>query len=128
MSDLPALRALVVEADPDLQELFEILLEGWSLRVIRDPGAIPGLAAADVDLLVIDEDDLAWPDGRTPEWLGTLTQRLPTIVLRTPAAPRHLKPSILVLPKPFPVSLFLAFVDIVRQAKANAASPPEAST
>ncbi|MBI4608105.1 MAG: hypothetical protein HY726_03760 [Candidatus Rokubacteria bacterium] len=121
------LRALVVEADRGLQELFEVLLKGWSLRFILDPWAEPDPPLGDVDLLVIDEDYSEGREESPPEWLESLTQRLPAIVLRTPALPLRTKPSILVLPKPFPVSRFLAFANTVRQAKANAVSPPEAS-
>lgn len=125
MSGSPEPRALIVEADPGLQEIFEILLEGWSLRFVRDPWVMPDPTPTDVDLLVIDEDYPEGPDGRTPKWLEALTQHLPTIVFRTPAIPRPTSPHILVLPKPFTVSLFLTFANMVRKAKVNAPSPPE---
>lgn len=125
MNDPPELRALVVEADPNMRDLFESLLNGWSIRFIRDPWVMPDPAPADLDLLVIDEDYPWRPDGSTPEWPERLTQRLPTIVLRTTSAPRRVRPTILVLPKPFPVSLFLEFVDSVRQAKAKVAPPAD---
>lgn len=125
MSEPPELRALVVEADLGLQELFEALLKGWNIRFVRDPWVTSGPVPADLDLLVVDEDYPGGPDGRIPEWLESLTQRLPTITLRAPAIPLRVNPSILVLPKPFPVSLFLEFADIVRQAKVDAASSAE---
>ena len=125
MSGSPELRALVVEADPGLREIFETLLEGWRLRFVWDPWALSGSVPADVDLLVIDEDYPQGPDGRTPRWLTALSERLPTIVLRTPPAPLRPNPSTLILPKPFPVSFFLAFVDVVRQANAHTARSPE---
>jgi len=125
MSRAPEVWALVVEPDPGLQELFQLLLKEWSLQFVRDPWATPGPPRADVDLLVIDEDYAERSDRITPEWLETLTQRLPTIVLRTPAVPLSVKPSLLVLPKPFPVSLFLTFAETVRRAKAHTESPPE---
>lgn len=124
MNTPPELRALVVEADPGLQELFETILTGWSLHFIRDPWAMPGSIPADLDLLVVDEDYQRTRAGKTPEWLESLAHRLPTIVLRPPAAPLRMNPSVLVLPKPFPVCLFLAFTDIVRQGKADTAWPP----
>lgn len=125
MTGLPEVCALVVEPDPGLREIFEILLERWTLRFVHDPWMIPGPETADVDLLIIDEDYAERSDGRPPEWLETLTRRLPTIVLRTPAVPLSVNPSLLVLPKPFPVSLFLTFAETVRRAKAHAESPPE---
>lgn len=125
MSGPLELRALIVEADPDLQGLFETILKGWSLLFVQNPWAIPDSVPADVDLLVVDEDYPGGPGGRAPEWLESLTQRLPTIVLRIPVVPRRMTPAILVLPKPFPVSLFLAFTDVVRQIKANATWLPE---
>lgn len=125
MSGPLELRALVVEADPGLQEAFETLLDGWTLRFVQDPWAIPGSVPADVDLLVVDEDYPGGPDGGTPEWLRSLTQCLPTIVLRMPAVPVGTNLSTLILPKPFLVSFFLAFADLVRQTKAAAARPSE---
>lgn len=125
MSGPPGLRALVVEADPGLREIFETLLEGWRVRFVWDPWAMSGPVPADVDLLVIDEDYPGGPDGRSPEWLTSLSERLPTIVLRTPAVPFSTNPSTLILPKPFPVAFFLAFAALVRQAKADAAHSPE---
>lgn len=128
MTGASELRALVVETDRGLREVFETLLEGWDLRFVGDPRIAPDPQADDVDLLVIDEDYTEWSGGRALEWLETLAQRLPTIVIRTAAAPRRVHPAMLILPKPFPVSRFLAFADAVRRAKANAALPPEAST
>lgn len=125
MSGPPGLRALVVEADPGLREIFETLLEGWRVRFVWDPWAMPGPVPTDLDLLVIDEDYPGGPDRRTPEWLKSLSERLPTIVLRTSPVPFSKNPSTLILPKPFPVSFFLAFVDTVRQAKASPARSPE---
>jgi len=128
MSGPLELRALIVEADPGLQEMFEILLEGWSLRFVGDPWVMPDPTPANVDLLVIDEDYPGGPDWRTLESLESLTRHLPTIVLRTAGAPLRVNPTMLILPKPFPVSLFLTFADAVRQAKANATPPPEPCT
>jgi len=128
MSELPELRALVVEADPGLREIFETLLEGCSVRFVWDPWAMPGPVPTDVDLLVIDEDYPDGSDGRSPEWLKSLSERLPTIVLRTPVASFRTNPSTLILPKPFPVAFFLAFAALVRQAKADAARSAEEGT
>ncbi len=125
MSGAPECCALVVEGDPGLREMFELLLEGWTLRFVQDPWAVPDPSPVDADLLVIDEDYAERSDRRIPEWLEALAQRLPTIVLRTPATPSLTNPAILVLPKPFPVSLFLTFAQRVRRTKADAASPPE---
>lgn len=119
------LRALVVEADPGLREIFETLLEGWRIRFVWDPWALSGPVPADVDLLVIDEDYPGGPDGRTPEWLKALSQRFPTIVFRTEAVAPRLSPATLALPKPFAAGFFLAFADLVRQEKANAARSRE---
>jgi len=127
MTGAPELRALVVETDPGLREVFETLLEGWGLRFVRDPRVAPDPPADDVDLVVIDEDYTEWSGGRTPEWLDALTRRLPTIVIRTAAAPRRVHSALLILPKPFPVSGFLGFADAVRRSKTSAPLPPEAS-
>lgn len=124
MSRPTELRALVVEADPGLREIFETLLGGWSLHFVQDPWTMPDPVPGDIDLLVLDEDYPGGPDGRIPAWLQSLIQRLPTIVLRTPTVPLRMNSLSLILPKPFPVSFFLAFADLVRQAKANLAPPP----
>lgn len=108
-------RALVVEADPSLRELFEVLLEGWELRVISTAVAPP---AESVDLLIFDNEDLS--PGSIPEipsWLSAWQGRPPTIVFRPGASPKRLTPSTLALPKPFPVSLFLAFTELARASR-----------
>lgn len=125
MSGPAELRALVVEADPGLREIFETLLEGWRLQFVWDPWALSGPVPADVDLLVIDEDYPGGPDGKSPGWLKSLSERLPTIVLRTPPAPFRPNLSTLILPKPFPAFYFLAFAALVRQTKADVARSAE---
>lgn len=117
--------ALVVEPDPGLWEIFEFLLEGWTIRFVQEPREAPELPLTRVGLLVIDEDYAERSEEKRPEWLDTLLRRVPTIVLRAPAAPFSANPFLLVLPKPFPVPLFSAFADTVRQEKARAASPPK---
>lgn len=115
--------ALVVEQDRDLQELFEMLLKEWSLRFVRNPWTLAAPPPGEIDLLVIDEDYTQWSDGKTPEWLTTLSTRLPTIVIRELAEPRFITPSVLVLPKPFPISRFLAFANTVRREKTARSLP-----
>jgi hypothetical protein len=108
-------QALVVEADPTLWDLFKILLEKWELRFVRDPWAVSAKPAEPVDLLIVDEDPPAGCRPGLPEWLKRWQSELPSIVFRQGASSEQPAPSLLVLPKPFPVSLFLAFADTVRQ-------------
>ena len=125
MSGSPECCALVVEADPGLREIFDLLLEGWTVRFVQDPWTIPDPIRTGVDLLVIDEDYAERSDGKAPQWLETLIRRVPTIVLRAPAVPISVNSSLLVLPKPFPVPFFITFADTVRRAKTRATSRPQ---
>lgn len=108
-------RALVVEADPTLWDLFKVLLEKWELRFVRDPWEVSAKPAEPMDLLIVDEDRPAGYRPGLPEWLKQWQKELPSIVLRQGASSEQPAPSLLVLPKPFPVSPFLAFTDTVRR-------------
>ena len=123
VSGSPAPRALVVEADPALWDLFKILLEKWELRFVRDPWEVAVKPADPVDLLIVDEDRPAGSRPGLPDWLRNWQRELPTIVFRQGASPGQPEPSVLVLPKPFSVSLFLIFADAVRQRTAGSSSP-----
>jgi hypothetical protein len=104
-------RALVVESDPSLRDLFRILLEGWELRFVSTVSTPPEDA---VDLLIIDEGlPPILPEG-IPPWVSAWRGRPPTIVFRPVAVPKRLDRYTLVLPKPFPVTLFLAFSELAR--------------
>jgi hypothetical protein len=116
-------RALVVEADPTLWDLFKILLEKWELRFVRDPWEVSSNPADPVDLLIVDEDrPTGWPSG-LPEWLKRRQGELPSIVFRPGASPTQPSPSLLVLPKPFSVSLFLTFTETLRQRLEESSQP-----
>lgn len=121
MNNPRPLRALVVEADPSLRDLFRFLLEGWELQFVCTISTPPEEA---FDLLIIDETlPPRSPDG-IPPWLPAWRGRPPTIVFRPVALPKRLDRYTLVLPKPFPVSLFLAFSELARANRTGEVWPP----
>lgn len=111
MNNPRPLRALVVEADPSLRDLFRFFLKGWEIQFVCTISAPPEEA---FDLLIIDEAlQPPSPDGIPPR-LSAWRGRPPTIVFGPVAVPKRLDRYTLVLPKPFPVSLFLAFSELAR--------------
>ena len=114
-------RALIIEPDPSLSELFPYLLEGWDLRVVNHLNEI-SREHFPADLLIIDEDCLPRGNACPPHLFHASHGNLPTIILgRQSQLPGEQHP-LLVLPKPFPVALFKMFVVAIQELKAN---PPD---
>ncbi len=113
----PAMRGtfciLVIEEDPGLRELFNVLLERYFAFLPETPGEAQRLLTeVPYDLLILDEDN------------GTLERRWgvrrgalgPTLLIAParPVDPRAPNASpLLVLPKPFAVDELLHFVETI---------------
>ena len=105
------LRAIIVEPNPSVAELFKHLLMGWSLVFVSDPAEIPP-GDLSADLLVIDEDRPAGNPIRLEE-----LPSLPIIILGRNFGQTADETLTLLLPKPFPVPLFRAFVRTVEEQR-----------
>ena len=104
---------LVIEEDPGLRELFNVLLERYLPLLPETPREAQRLLTeVRYDLLVLDEDN-----GTLERRWGIQRQALGATLLIAPARPvdpRAPNPSpLLVLPKPFAVDELLHFVETI---------------
>ena len=116
MSHPPSPRALIVEPDPSLSELFPYLLEGWDLQVFNhldeiSPEDLPA------DLLIIDGDCLPLGSASPPDLSHTNHGHLPTIILGQESHLPGAQAPLLILPKPFPVALLRLFAVAIQELK-----------
>lgn len=106
------LRALVLIKDPDLEELIRDLLRPDDEVLAAWPPS-QELRRDGVELLVADEDEIL-KGSPVGELVRRWAAELPTIFLGSRLVGPRREGCCLVLPKPIPLRLFVAFVDELR--------------